>query len=331
MTPREAFRLQSKACEKLGSPFMGRLLGLMAARLSSDTAVGRCILDWEGDPGPGADSVPLRLAGALHALKLDGLALEAVYPPNHVSDEALWQAVMAALETCETRILDWLTRPPQTNEVRRSAVILAALAEVGARYPDQTVELLELGCSGGLNLQADHYRAEFPGLTLGTKNTSVVLKPEWTGPMPPSVLPSVVARRGVDLSPLGLKDRLRFLAYLWPDQPDRLHLTEAALSIAAKSPPPLDAGDAAAWLETTLATPSAADLRVVFHTVAWQYFPYATKARALEALGNTTLVQIAMESDHKPPGAAVTLTHWPEGRTEPLGRADFHGRWIAWD
>ncbi len=30
------------------------------------------------------------------------------------------------------------------------------------------------------------------------------------------------------------------------------------------------------------------------------------------------------------PGAAITLTLWPEGETRLLGRCDFHGRWVTW-
>jgi hypothetical protein len=29
-------------------------------------------------------------------------------------------------------------------------------------------------------------------------------------------------------------------------------------------------------------------------------------------------------------GAALRLTTWPGGRTEALGRVDFHGRWLRW-
>ena len=37
-----------------------------------------------------------------------------------------------------------------------------------------------------------------------------------------------------------------------------------------------------------------------------------------------------MEADGLSPGAALTLTLWPGGETIPLGRADFHGRWVDW-
>jgi hypothetical protein len=38
-----------------------------------------------------------------------------------------------------------------------------------------------------------------------------------------------------------------------------------------------------------------------------------------------------MEADGSTePGAALTLTLWPGEKVIPLGRADFHGRWVDW-
>ncbi len=334
MSVAEAFRVQSVACTALGSPFMGRLMALCANRLTGDTKVGQHMLDWPGDPSPSADSLPLRLAGALHALKLEGQALTTVYPPHEAPDDVLWDEIESTFETHETHILAWLTSAPQTNEIRRSSVLLAALAETHARYPGKNVDLFELGASAGLNLAFDRYRLEAPGLALGPKDAAVVLNPDWSGPLPPKALPNVTARQGTDLNPLdptNPEHRLRLLAYLWPDQPHRQRLTDAAIDEVTRTPHRIDRMDAGDWLTAQLATPSD-HLRVVFHTVAWQYFPQATAQKATQAMqsASSPLVQIGLEADGKGDGGAVALTHWPEGRTEMLGRADFHGRWINW-
>ena len=42
------------------------------------------------------------------------------------------------------------------------------------------------------------------------------------------------------------------------------------------------------------------------------------------------LAHLAMDSDGRPDGAALTLTTWPEGRTEPPGHACLHGRGVHW-
>lgn len=312
---------------------MGRLMPLIGERLARGTAVADRILDWPGDTTAGGDSVPLRLAGALHALKIEGLALKDVYPPNAVDDTTLWSAIEAAFTRHQARIMHWLDSPPQTNEVRRAAVLLPALAMVGKEF-DAPVKLLELGASAGLNLCCDQFRLDLPGGTLGPERSSVRLSPEWTGPAPLGPLPRIIARKGVDLNPLNPsdpQDRLRLLAYLWPDQDERIARTEAAIEIAQGIDAEIAAGDAAEWTESMLADPAPDRVRVLFHTIAWQYFPETTKARALSAMQRTTtpLVRISMEADGGN-GAAVTMTTWPRGETHALGRVSFHGVWVDW-
>lgn len=163
----------------------------------------------------------------------------------------------------------------------------------------------------------------------------MTLAPDWTGPLPPPARPGILDRRGADLTPLDpVTDRLRLLSYIWPDQPDRLARTRAALDLAARLRPQVDRADAAAWLETRLRSPTRGALHLVFHTVAWQYFPPATQVRALAALQaagrHGPVARLAMEADDTSPGAALTLTLSPGDEIIPLGRADFHGRWVHW-
>lgn len=331
MNVREAFAFQGEACLSLGSPFMGRMMPLIGQRLS-EGAVARRVLEWDGDPSPYGDSVPLRLAGALHALKIEGLALSEVYPPADVGDDVLWSALERAMEEHQARILDWLESAPQTNEVRRSAVLIPALARVARMFPGQPVELFELGCSAGLNLRCDRFRLDLPGGGLGAEASSVRLSPEWRSAPEPGALPRVVARNGVDLNPLDpVADRVRLLAYLWPDQADRIARTEAAIGIARQVPAEIFTGDAGKWAEKALAEPAPDRVRVLFHTIAWQYFPDASKSRALSAMERVAspLVRVSMEADGGD-GARLTLANYPSGEVHELGRADFHGRWVDW-
>ncbi|MGL4239007.1 DUF2332 domain-containing protein [Tabrizicola sp.] len=334
---REAFRYQALACESLGSPLMARLMAGLAERLQPGDPVSDQVLGWPGDPFPRADSLPLRLAGGLHALVISGA--DPVFAQAYSVSGA--DPTEVALETIRRHpafLLDWLKSPPQTNEVRRSAVLIAAAQWLTARFGLPLI-LSELGASAGLSLLWDHYGLEADGHTFGPKNPTLTLTPDWTGPLPPEAAPRVIDRAGVDLNPLDpVADRLRLLAYLWPDQPDRIARTRAALDLAAEVRPEVDRGDAAAWLETRLATRHEGALHLVFHTVAWQYFPPETQTRALAAMTsagehaspNAPLARLSMEADNQNPGAALTLTLWPEGETIPLGRADFHGRWVDW-
>ena len=87
-------------CAGMGSPFTARLCRLLADRLAPGDPVADRVLGWPGDPSHRADALPLRLAGALHGLVLEGrdAGLAAVYPPHHAAadDDALWAAVAAA-------------------------------------------------------------------------------------------------------------------------------------------------------------------------------------------------------------------------------------------
>ncbi len=305
----------------------------LADRLVPGDAVSEQVLGWHGDPASNADSVPLRLAGGLHALVLTGQdpALAAAYA-DHTADPT--QAALAAIVRHPAFLSDWLALPPQTNEVRRSVAVIAAAHWLTARFGLPLV-LSELGASMGLNLLWDHYALSVQGQIFGPPTPALTLIPHWTGSAPPIALPAILDRRGVDLNPLDpVANRLRLLAYLWADQPERIARTHVALNLAAQLRPQVDRSDAASWLETRLAIPTAGALQLIFHTVAWQYFPPATQARALNAMQTAgqygPVARLSMESDGQSPGAALTLTLWPVGQTIALGRADFHGRWLDW-
>lgn len=332
----EAFHQQALNCASLESPFMEQLCNLFAARLTRDLPLADRLLDWPGDLMPSAQSVPLRLSGALHALRLMGRGgLAEVYPPNRVSDDALWVAICQAMAEETTFIDRFLDSPPQTNEVRRSAALITAGHVIRDLF-DLPVRLSELGASGGLNLNWDHFALETGRGQIGATTSALVLSPQWAGPLPPAARPEIVERRGVDLNPLHPeRDALRLRAYLWPDQPERMALTDAALSLP---PAPVDKGDAIDWLASRLPH-RAGQLHMIYSTVAWQYFPAGDQARGaamIEAAGETASVDtplawFQMETDGQSPGAAMVLRLWPGDLHLPLGRIDFHGRWVQFN
>lgn len=181
---RRAFAEQAAWCEMLGSPFTSRLCAVIGARLDRRSAVGRAVLDWPG-PAPNAlgEAVPLRLAGALHALVRRHAApeLRAVFPPNTLpTADALWRAVSAALVQHEEAILGGLASPPQTNEVARAALLFAGLLVVAAatRLP---IALHELGASAGLNLNLDRFGYRYGDVVRGDPASPVQLAPRWHG------------------------------------------------------------------------------------------------------------------------------------------------------
>lgn len=201
------------------------------------------------------------------------------------------------------------------------------------------LRLLELGASAGLNLLPDRYDLRLGAVRTGTPGAPLVIAPRWTGPDPPAGRLSVADRAGVDLNPLPLAEAGRMLAYIWPDQPERLHRMQAALAIAAADPPAIVPGDAADFLESApLLQPGAATL--VFHSIAFQYFPPASReriARRLEAAGATATpgaplawLRLEMADPVNPGLPELRLRLWPGDGDRLLGHAHPHGAFVQW-
>lgn len=342
MTVRSHFRAQAAACARLGSPFTAQLLDLVAECLDEAGAVGRAILTWPGDPK--ADAVALRLAGSLHALVLSGTApsLAAAYPGNAQSNEfaALRSGVASALEAHADFILNFLGRPPQTNEVARAAVLLGGFLTITAetRLP---LGLCEIGASAGLNLHWDAYAYDLADASWGPPDAPLRLTPAWEGPLPPLAPVEVRSRRGCDrdpIDPVDPDDRLRLLAYVWADQPERRHRLKTALDLAGRTAMRVEPVDAADWVEACLTDLVPGEATVLFHSIVWQYLS-ADKQRRIEAAiqraadratAHAPLAWLRMEPAPDSRHCELRLTLWPPGQDRLLAHADFHGRWIRW-
>jgi hypothetical protein len=315
------------------------LCATLGERLDRGSAVGRRVLDWDGDPGPFADGLPLRLCGGLHSLTRSGAApdLALLYPPAPIPDaDTLWGALAPAL--ADDRLPAWLDHAPQTNEVGRSAVLMSGLLVIAARFP-RPLRLYELGASAGLNLLLDRYGYDLGGRKAGDAAAGVQLSPEWEGPPPPAAPVNVIGRRGTDLNPARLPDEGQaLLAYVWPDQPERLARLEAALVIAAADPPVVDKAGAAGWIEQKLSLePERGVTRVVMHSVAFQYFDADSQKRVtarIEAAGEQAsaaapLAWLRYELDPEAGRPSLRLRTWPGGE-QLLAWTHPHGRSVHW-
>lgn len=342
-------------CRMLDAPFTAGLLEVVRANVAAGGALAALTVPWPGRPL--ADALPIRLAGAFHALARSGRvpALVAVYsaasrttPTAPAPDATVWgtgaaEALVDDVARAERdAIAAFIAHPPQTNEVGRSAILMLGYAEV-ARVTGLPLRVLELGASAGLNLNWDRYGYRLGERMVGPTTASLVLAPEWRGP-PPDVttLPAVAARRGCDRSPIDLAApgaTERLLAYVWPDHPERVRRLATAIAVAQAVPPPIDAADAGDWLAARLAEPGASDVAtVVAHTIVWQYFAPATAARARRALDDAAaaataarpLAWLAFEHRRSDAPPELTLTTWPGGTRRVLARAHPHGNWIEW-
>jgi hypothetical protein len=331
-----AFVEQSAACEGLGSPFMAALMRLIPDVWPKQGALATLCASWPGDLGPREASLPLRIAGGLHALVLQASVPElvALYPPATFNLEALRQTLPQIFATQDAFLAAWIKSPPQTNETGRAALLIAAAS--GLSRLGLPLHLSELGASAGLNLMFDRFQLQAADQSLGPTDSPLRLTPEWSGPPPPAAPIRVTERRGCDLNPLDpARDALRLLAYVWPDQPERLTRLRAALSLAEAE---VDRAEAADWLEARLHADWQGSCHLVYHTIAFQYFPPETQSRiraAMEEAGaaatpSAPLAWLAMEADGGLRGAGVTLQLWPSGAKAELARAGFHGQWVDW-
>jgi len=339
---RAAFTLQADACSQLGSPFTARVCRLCAARLQPSTAIGAEILDWPGDPSYKGDSLPLRVTGALHELARSGKSprLQAVYPPHTSDDETLWLAIDGALTDHADLVRSYLTTPPQTNEVMRSAALLPGLLTI-ADATALPLDLYEIGASAGLNLILDHYRYQFGTTSWGDPASTVLLKPQWQGSLPPvHAALRIRSRQGVDANPISLKQqsaRDRLISYVWADQFERLQRLSAAVTLWLQQPPHIERADAALWLEASNIKRAESDVtRVLFHSLVWNYLSQETQQRITKLMqecgeqsdAQTPLAWLRFELDTS--AAQLRLKLWPGGEDRLLATGHPHGTALNW-
>lgn len=339
---RAAFLSQADYCRRLGSPFTACVCETLAAVLDASTAAGRAILGWTGDPSPLADNLPLRAVGALHALVRSGATpyLAALYPPNPSPDTAeLARALLRALDEHPTRISEFLSSPPQTNEVARSAVLIGGFLTIAHRTACP-LDLYEIGSSAGLNLLPDRYHYRLGDAVWGDPQAPLRLAPRWDGPPPPvDAALAIRSRRGCDASPIDLRNgpaRERLAAYVWADQAKRVSRVEAAIGIARSFPVIVEGAEAADWVERQVeVAPTRVGARVLFHSVVWSYLSEGSRSRIRSHLSRagaaasdeTPLAWLRFELAEPP---ELRLTLWPSGEETLLAYAHPHGAWVKW-
>lgn len=342
----QALRLQSKACAHLGSPFHADLLNYAADDLEAGGPATAMLAPWMGCDLKAiiAAAVPLRLVGALHDLVLSGEApaLAATYPrPGKTANaEAAWQEAARAITERQAQLAAFMQHEPQTNEVRRSVCLLGGFLTI-AQETGLPLRCFEIAASAGLNLSWDRYHYSLGDADWGPES-AVHLPTDWSGPLPPlNARVAVVERAACDRRPVDLTDpiqRRRLLAYVWPDQFERLQRLRAAIDLALALEITVETADAVEWTARTAGpTPGAAT--VIYHSVFWQYMPPQSQAALRKTIqylgvGATAQAPLAWLRMEPPPdnmaGMEVRLTLWPGGEERVLADVHPHGASVTW-
>lgn len=335
----------------MGSPFTGGLLETAGENLTPETAVGAKILRWQGTPSD--DALSLRFAAGLHWLTLCGIDkdLADFYDKEAIlgQDAASWVLIEQALEHHGPALMRFIEGPPQTNEVGRSGVLFGGFMAV-ARRTGLPLSLREIGSSAGLNLNWHHYGYAPSGIDLewGDVDGPVVLRPDWQGP-PPSIVDIQISDAvGCDLNPADLSalgaevperdEANRLLAYIWPDQKERLERMRGALVIAAEHPPVVQRESASKWLKRIVPEQKSGTAQVLFHSIIWQYLPQDERARIKAVINDASLAAtedkpfawLRMEPSESGKWAELRLSLWPQMLELHLADVCYHGKWVRW-
>jgi hypothetical protein len=181
-----------------------------------------------------------------------------------------------------------LVRSTQTNEPRRSAILLPALALIAG-----PIALLEVGASGGLCLFPDRYSydwesetGEHSRLDPADGQSPLLLECLTTGNPPlPTTMPEIVWRAGLDLNPIDLSDpdAADWLETLvWPEQVDRLARIRLAMDIVRAERPRIVRGDATAGLAALAAEAPKDATLVIQNSAAIVYLTPENRADFIE-------------------------------------------------
>ncbi|HTJ36075.1 MAG TPA: DUF2332 domain-containing protein [Dactylosporangium sp.] len=235
-----------------------------------------------------------------------------------------------------------LSRRTQTNEPGRCAGLYPALASL-----PQPLALVEVGASAGLCLLPDRYAYEYvraDGATVraGDEASPVRLRCRVDGPAlavgPDAV--QVVWRAGVDLNPLSVvdEDDVRWLRTLvWPEQHDRLARLDAALTVARRYPPRVEAGDLNERMDELVGQAPGGVTLVVLHTAVLDYVPEPGRGAFVDRMRRldghwlsqelpSVFPQFAGQLPAEPPGGIVAYALMLDRR--PLAFTAVHGAWM---
>jgi hypothetical protein len=243
----------------------------------------------------------------------------------------------------------------QTNEVTRCANLVPAFALVYQYGGYKPLAGIELGASGGLNLNWDRYQyiynnntyalGENPdAYTLG-EDPSVQIHCTLRGNFPPlfpRTMPRMASRVGIELLPINLnneRDVNWIRGCIWPEEIWRYQLLDAALAFAQQYPPHVLAGDACELLPDVLVTIPSEQTICIWHSFALAQGPAHVRERIEQFLADfsreRTIYRVSLELDpadptHPDPRLEVFTYQRGERQSEWLASCALHGEHMQW-
>ena len=319
--------------------------------IARSVASDRELLALQHSARPHAHLPPMLLAGA-HYLLLDGVepALADVYAGRSSAPAApLFRDLCLEHSAALLEVLN--TRTVQTNEVGRSALLGPALTWAAGGEP---VQLVDVGCSAGLNLLCDRYRLDYGGHGVsGPDDSPVRIDCEVVAGSPPLAprLPVISGRVGVDLDPPDLTDpddTRWLLACIWPGT-GRFQRAAQAIELGRADPPRVLRGDAVEKLPGVLAGLGEGRV-VVVNSWSFAYFSVEQRQTYVDLLAEVgrsrPVVWLNMDAPGvvellagaAPPAGSLQsdvltgVTFEGEGppRAEVLAFVQSHGMSMAW-
>ncbi|SDR78834.1 DUF2332 domain-containing protein [Agrococcus carbonis] len=251
-----------------------------------------------------------------------------------------WSAVRDAVHAAWPRIRStMLARMTQTNEARRMATLLPAIAHL-----EGPIALVEVGASAGLCLYPDRWRYRFgAGKYVGDAGLPLLETDASPSTPLPERLPEVAWRGGIDLQPLDPDDpdtRAWLEALVWPDASGgidgaRVDRVRTAIAIARRERAHVRRGDLS--VDTRAIVEEAArhaPTVVVWHSAVLAYVSAFERAGFADLMAQLPVTWVANEGatlEIGPPAPWASPGGFVLRRdAEPLAITDPHGGAITW-
>ncbi|WP_134322634.1 DUF2332 family protein [Cumulibacter soli] len=219
------------------------------------------------------EDLPARFAAAMHAIALSRRTeLSMHYPSTGGSGNLheIWPVARDAMVANAPEVISRMTRPARRSDPVRAAMLLAALAYVGAGS-DSPVRVFDVGAGPGFVLAAPYFAQDFFGERIGPPDASVHLGHPWA--VAPDIdhndIPPIVSATGCDLSAFNAANPSQvaeLLAWASPDVPEELNRVLAACEAMPQLGITVENMAASVWLPRGISWPRTDAATVVWHS-----------------------------------------------------------------